>query len=211
MRKIVTLHAGRAQLRNYGNRIMKTAIAKLPAERAALGFGGMAGDEQADLKHHGGPDRALCLYPLEHYRFWNETFGRELSLPAFGENASVTGMLEENVFIGDVYSAGTCIFQITEGRIPCATISMQNGEPSFLKKLMETAYTGYFARVLQEGVLDKGDEIVLVERKQEKISVLYASQVILNKKDGLEGAKAVLEAEGLSRDWQKRLLRRTGC
>ncbi|PLT30678.1 MOSC domain-containing protein [Peribacillus deserti] len=187
---------------------MKTAISKVTQEYADLTEDGFVGDGQANLKHHGGPDRAVCFYPYERYSYWEERFKQKLSLPAFGENATVSGMLEQEMYIGDVLQLGDAVVQISEGRIPCATVSMQNNQPEFLKKLLDTGYTGYFARVIKAGRVEKGSDIVLLDRKQEAVSVLYANRVMFRDQDDIEGARTVIEAEGLGKGWRNRLEKR---
>ncbi|MBM7692491.1 MOSC domain-containing protein YiiM [Peribacillus deserti] len=207
-KNIISLHTGRPQIRKFSDYVMKTAIGKEAQDFAELRVEGFSGDGQANLKHHGGPDRAVCFYPFEHYSYWEKMFEQALSLPAFGENATVSGMLEDDMYIGDVISMGDAVVQICEGRIPCATVSMQNNQPNFLKKLLDTGYTGYFARVLKAGIVEKGSEVVLLERKQETVSVLYANLVMFQDRDGEQGARTVLEAEGLSDEWRNKLQKR---
>ncbi|WP_026694949.1 MOSC domain-containing protein [Peribacillus kribbensis] len=205
---ISSLNIGRPELRKYNNMVMNTAIAKKPAPSAELGYDGFNGDGVANLKFHGGPDRAVCFYPLEHYSFWEKEFDKELDVPAFGENITVENMLEKDVFIGDIFSLGQAVVQITQGRIPCATISMQNNVPLLLKRILDTGYTGYFARVLRPGAVGGVSTIKLIERRQEEITILYANRVMLQNIDGRKGTEAILSAEGLAEDWKKRLTAR---
>ena len=190
----------------YSNVNIKTAMAKKKTDQIAVNSAGIAGDGVGNLKYHGGTDRAICFYPFEHYALWNERFGRQLEMPAFGENLTVSGMTESQTFIGDIYRIGKTVVQITQGRIPCSTISHFNREPGLLKAVMETSFTGYFARVIQEGKIRMGDGIELLERVQDQVTVQYATDVILKRRDGEAGAQALLAIVPLAEDWRKRLL-----
>ena len=205
-RKIISLQIGLPKTEVYSNVNIKTAMAKKKTDQIAVNSAGIAGDGVGNLKYHGGTDRAICFYPFEHYALWNERFGRQLEMPAFGENLTVSGMTESQTFIGDIYRIGETVVQITQGRIPCSTISHFNREPGLLKAVMETSFTGYFARVIQEGKIRMGDGIELLEWVQDQVTVQYATDVILKRRDGEAGAQALLAIVPLAEDWRKRLL-----
>ncbi|MFE4427957.1 MOSC domain-containing protein [Peribacillus butanolivorans] len=206
--KIVSLQAGKPKQEMFSNVKILSAMDKKPLDNVTVTKSGIVGDGVGNLKFHGGPDRALCIYPFEHYSFWNEKFSKQLDIPAFGENLTVAGMMETHTYIGDIYQIGGTIVQITQGRIPCSTISHFNQEPKFLTSVMKTSFTGYFAKVIQEGVIKKQDEIVLLDRLQENISVYYATEVILHNRDGQDGAHALLSVDSLAEDWKQRILKR---
>lgn len=206
--KIKSLHAGRPKQENFSNIDIFSAMDKQAQDNVKVTRSGIIGDGVGNVKFHGGPDRALCFYPFEHYSLWNEKFSKKLDIPAFGENLTIAGMTEVSTYIGDIYQIGEVIVQINQGRIPCSTISHFNQEPKFLELVLKTSFTGYFAKVLQEGTINKQNEIVLIDRLQEKISVHYAAEVILHKRDGLEGANALLKLDSLAEDWKQRILKR---
>ena len=134
---------------------------KEPTEEAFLSKDGFLGDDVADLKHHGGPDRAVCVYSYEHYALWEEEFQTTLPASTFGENITVTNMLERDVCIGDTYQLGEAIIQVTQARVPCSTISKRLGIPGILPRIVATGYTGYLCRVLQEGTVRQDSKITL--------------------------------------------------
>lgn len=129
-------------------------------------FTGIAGDEQGDLRVHGGIDKAIHHYPLDHYAFWK----RELHSPlletpgAFGENLSTLGWTEDSVHLGDVIRAGTAVLEVSQGRQPCWKLNDRFGHPRVAAMVQSTGRTGWYYRVKQEGVVAPGDELVRIER-----------------------------------------------
>lgn len=206
--RIFSVQVGQPQLETFKGKAIHTAINKQKTAVGVLSRAGFSGDGQADLKHHGGADRAVCLYPLEHYKRWESLYSRSLPVPAFGENLTVEGMKEEDVFLGDIYQAGSARIQITEGRIPCAVISQFNAEPTLLKEVFQTGLTGYFARVLTEGEIEAGQEAVLLERQQDTFSVLDGIRIMLHGSAGEDQLKALLSIESLSGGWKEKLLKK---
>lgn len=202
---IISLQIGEPINEEFSKVKLFSAMNKKEKEYVTITKAGIAGDGVGNKKFHGGPDRVICFYPFEHYELWNKKFNKQLAVPAFGENLTITGMKEEQTFIGDIYQIGDTIIQITQGRIPCSTISHFNNEPEFLKAVLNTNFTGYFARVIQEGAIKKQDDIVLLERVQDKVTVLYATDVILHKRDGQEGAHSVLSIDSLAEEWIHKL------
>ncbi|MDQ0217879.1 MOSC domain-containing protein [Peribacillus cavernae] len=202
--KIISFQIGKPQLRVFSGLQLDTAMDKKMVKSSLVTKKEIKGDGIGNRKSHGGPDRVICFYPYEHYAMWEELWGRKLPVPAFGENITVAGMKEKQVYIGDIFKIGECLVQITQGRIPCATISYFNGEPDFLKKVIETSFTGYFARVLEEGTLNNSDSIELVQRMQDRVSVLYGNEVYFHGKDGLEGLDKLLGVTELADVWKSK-------
>lgn len=128
---------------------------------------GLTGDFQADLKYHGGLDKALHHYPYEHYEYWINQIGTRqvLTQPgAFGENLSTVGMIEKDVCIGDIFRIGSAIVQITQARQPCWKLNIRFGQPNMSRLVQETGKTGWYYRVVEEGWIPPGCELTLLER-----------------------------------------------
>ncbi|WP_438318624.1 MOSC domain-containing protein [Sporosarcina sp. FA9] len=185
-----------------------TAICKETVEEAFLEKQGFIGDDVADLRFHGGPDRAVCVYSYEHYSFWEKEFGSPLPSSAFGENLLVANMLEQNVFIGDVFQIGEAVIQITQGRVPCHIINKRTSNEVLLKRMVETGYTGYLCRVINEGMVRHDSEITLIKPHPKQISIDFANQIFFHRPKDIEGIKKILEVSELAEEWQKPLLRR---
>lgn len=188
-------------------RSMITGIEKQRVQEVYLSSQGFEGDDVADKKHHGGPDRAVCLYPAEHYIQWEQELGKTLPVAAFGENLTVTNMLEADVCIGDIYKIGDAVIQITQGRIPCSTIDRYTEANTLLKRLIETGYTGFLARVLEEGTICADSTIELVEKHPARISVLYCNEVYFKNNDAI-AMKQIQAVDALAEDWKEKLEKR---
>jgi len=128
---------------------------------------GLEGDEQADLAHHGGPDMAVHLYPLDHHAFWREELGDHplLDTPgAFGSNLSVAGIAERDVCLGDRFRLGTALVEACQPRKPCWKIEHRFERKKMVKRILQTNRCGWYYRVLEEGELEASDTLELVEQ-----------------------------------------------
>ncbi|MFC5598427.1 MOSC domain-containing protein [Deinococcus cellulosilyticus] len=172
-----TLSIGQAQEHPYQSGLVSSAIVKSStSEPLQLTLTGLVGDQQADLRYHGGPDKAICVYPAEHYAFWKEKLGRELPVPGFGENFTTLGLLEAEVCIGDVYQVGEVRVQVTQPRQPCFKLAMRHGIKDLAVQVTESGFTGFYLRVLQEGTVQAGDAITLLEKG--RITITETNRVI---------------------------------
>ncbi|WP_411830074.1 MOSC domain-containing protein [Metasolibacillus meyeri] len=205
---IHTLAVGMPKELHYGEgRSMITGINKQQVASVYLAKSGFDGDDVADKKHHGGPDRAVCLYPLEHYAQWQQELGKTLPTAAFGENLTVTNMIEANVCIGDIYKIGDVVIQITQGRVPCSTIDKYTEANTLLKRLIETGYTGFLARVLEEGTIYADSPIELIAKDPAHISILYCNEIYFENKDA-DAMQRILAVDALADEWKQKLEKR---
>lgn len=128
---------------------------------------GLEGDAQADLKHHGGPDKALHHYPLDHYALWRNDLPEQADLfmpGGFGENLSTSFLTEENVCLGDIFTLGSAVVQVSQGRKPCWKLNARFGVADMAQRVQDTGRTGWYYRVLEEGDVAVGEPLTLVER-----------------------------------------------
>ena len=177
--------------------------------RCWLGYQGFRGDEQADRAHHGGVDKAVCVYSQEHYPDWR----RELAMPelpygAFGENITVNGLTEERVFIGDVFSLGEAVVQVSQPRQPCWKLARRWQVKDLPARAEQSGRTGFYFRVLQHGWVAPGAEMRLIEHREERWSVAAANQVMHHAKDDVEAARTLSECRALSASWKDQLWQR---
>ena len=154
--------------RVFGARGEASAIAKAAvAGRLRVAFLGIAGDEQADLSVHGGPDKAIHHYPRDHYSFWDGALGGHALLGApgaFGENISTAGLVEGDACIGDRFRLGSALVEISQGRQPCWKLGHRFGVATVPATVVKTRRSGWYYRVLEEGEVAAGDTLTLVER-----------------------------------------------
>ncbi|MFV3077836.1 MOSC domain-containing protein [Niveispirillum fermenti] len=186
---------------------------------------GLAGDAVGDTKVHGGPDKAIHLYPRDHYATWageQPGMAPHLAEPgAFGENLSVAGVTEADVCLGDIIAIGTARLQLAQSRQPCWKLGVRFGLPALPRLVQKTGRTGWYYRVLEEGEMRAGDAIRLLDRPNpawtlaRTLRVLYVDtldQAALAELAELKGASAGLRRLAANRlanatveDWERRL------
>ena len=209
MIELKNLSIGLPKKMTYGQeKELDTGICKETIEEALLTTDGFQGDGVADLRFHGGPDRAVCIYPYEHYARWEQELKSPLPPATFGENLTVTNMLEQDIHIGDIFQLGDAVVQITQGRIPCSTITKRTGHPLLLKRMIETGFTGYLCRVLEEGTVRKNSTMTLLESHPKQISILFANQIYFHQQKDVEGIQKILDVPELAGEWRERLEKR---
>ncbi|MDR7073863.1 MOSC domain-containing protein [Fictibacillus barbaricus] len=169
------------------------------------------GDGQGDIVHHGGLDQAVCVYPFEHYEKWNNEFQLRspLAVPSFGENITPSGFLEDVVCIGDILQMGQAVVQITQPRQPCHTLACILNRPDMIKKVVQTGRTGYYLRVLQEGLVRADDEIVLIEKHPIDITLTESNQIKYGFEKDPEKIKRLIEVKELAEDMRQSLLKKS--
>lgn len=189
----------------------RSGIAKAPRQEAlAVTTLGLAGDEQGDLRVHGGVEKAIHHYPREHYAAWLAELGEHplLMQPgAFGENFSTTGWTEDDVCLGDLIRAGSALLQVSQGRMPCWKLSDRFGVANLALRVQQSGRTGWYYRVLQEGVVGVGDRLQVVERTHVDWSLSRLSAVLFDKRVEPELLRECL-ALPLVPSWRRTLERR---
>lgn len=206
---VVSLNVGAAGELVSGNRTIATAYGKTavdgPLRLAVLGF---PGDEHVYV-HHGGPDKAVCVYPYEHYAYWEQRLGLELpEYAAFGENFTLTGLVESDTWLGDVFTVGGAVVQVTQPRAPCYKIAARYGVVKMALYVQQEGRTGYLLRVLQEGEVQAGDVMRLIDRQDHAITVAEANRILNADKHDVDGAKRLLAVADLTPDLVGPLTRR---
>ncbi len=157
------------RLAALGKHGVTSGIFKQPLDRAVkVTRTGLLGDEQGDKKHHGGPEKAVHHYAFDHYSAWRverSILGRSLAREgAFGENISTEGLTEADVCISDIYRLGTALVQVSQARQPCWRLNERFGVADMALRVQETARTGWYYRVLEEGQVATGDSVELMDR-----------------------------------------------
>lgn len=166
----------------------------------------LAGDEQADLRNHGGPDQALCAYPGVHYAYWSARLGRELGPGSFGENLTLAGpWTEADVCLGDVYQFGEALVQISQPRSPCWKIARRWQEPLFSQWLQETGFTGWYMRVLQPGRVAPTDVLVLQQRPHPDWPLTRVNAAKYEQRHDLQLVAGLLACPELGEQWRRKL------
>lgn len=207
--ELVSINVGMPENMTYQGEVISTGIDKQPIAKPIFLFKtGLEGDGQADLVHHGGEDKAICVYPYVHYSYWAKELKRPLSYGAFGENLTVDGLTEEVVCIGDVFELGEALVQVTQPRQPCHKLAKKHNEIYLPKWVQDSGYTGFYFRVLREGWVSGEKSMKLVERHPKNVTVAYANRMMHHEKANIEGMKRILEVEELSLSWRETFIKR---
>jgi MOSC domain-containing protein YiiM len=204
--RLVSVNVGLPQVigaTRWGKPI-RSGIVKQPVTASSIDLGtlNLDGDRQADLTVHGGRDKAVYVYPVEHLPLWNEELGTDFGLGTFGENLSTAGWREDGVCIGDVWAWGEARLQVSQPRSPCYKLATVTGRPDLLKRLVRTGRTGWYLRVLQPATVPVAGPITVAERDPAAVSVLLAHRASLPGVLERGDVEAVAGVAALAADWR---------
>lgn len=163
-----------------------TGIFKYPTDLALrVTRNGIEGDGQGDLIHHGGIDKAVYAYPLEHYAYWKNFLQRDnLEMGAFGENLTIEGLMDTEVHMGDYYQFGTAILMAVQPRMPCSKLGLRFNNVAMTKHFARARRNGFYFRVIEEGILKQEDTIQIVKKSEFNITIQHVVDCyMLPKKD----------------------------
>jgi len=161
-------------------RPLMSAIGKQPvAGRVHVAGSAVEGDAQADLRVHGGPDKAVYAYAAEDAAWWAEALGRPLEPGMFGENLTVEGLDVTGALIGERWRAGTAELEVSQPRIPCHKLGLRFGDPSMVRRFAEAGRPGAYLRVLAPGDVAAGDPVEVLSRPGHDVTVAMVSRAIL--------------------------------
>ena len=184
-----------------------SGIFKEPVDgKIPLSLLNLQGDEQANLKYHGGRSKAVYAYSSTHYPFWREVMEKqELEPSQFGQNITVDGLADDDVRIGDIFQLGSATVEVAQPRIPCAKLGVRVGEKEFSTKFLLAGRLGYYLYVIEEGELERGDDMRLLDKAKHDITVADLWQTTFTPDRDLEVAKQALEFPHVDEGWKKRL------
>ena len=188
----------------HGRETVSTGIFKEPVGgRIMLRTTNLDGDGQADLENHGGVDRAAYAYSIKNYDHWRRELGRDkFAFGQFGENFTVEGMVEDDIYIGDVFRVGDALVEVSQPRTPCFKLGIKMGMAGFPKLFLASGRVGFYLRVLEEGEVGARDAFERVESDPEQVSVREMSRLLFFEPENLEGAKRALRVRALSPGWR---------
>src|SRR5215475_10012953 len=172
--KLLSINVGLPREVEWDGRIIQTSIFKAPVHgRVPVRNLNVDGDQQSDLRVHGGVDKAVYVYPSEHYAFWRgELPNADLSWGAFGENFTTQRPLDDNVVhIGDRFRIGSTEFVVTQPRMPCFKLGIRFGRADMVKRFMHSGRNGFYLAVVNEGEVAAGDAIESVARDENGVTV----------------------------------------
>ncbi|MCD1259941.1 MOSC domain-containing protein [Paenibacillus athensensis] len=207
--EVAAINTGMPHAMLYQSKELVTGIVKTPVSSSLyLSKTQLEGDGQADRVHHGGEDKALCVYCQEHYGYWEQLLERKLGHGAFGENVTVRGLLETEVCIGDIFRLGEAVVQVSQPRQPCFKLAARYGVADLVQRVQDSGFTGYYFRVLEEGVLPARPELRLLERDAGGVTVAFANRIKYTDKGDREGIERIVGVAALSASWRESFVKR---
>ena len=199
--KVLSVNVGSVRAFEYSGRPAKSAIWKSPAlGRVAARGVNLAGDDQADRKAHGGPDKAVYAYSVEDSRWWQQEIGRSLAPGEFGENLTTEGIELNHVLIGERWQIGTTVFEVSEPRIPCWRLGVRMNDKMFPRRFTEALRPGPYLRIVVEGDVGAGDEIRVIGRPDHDLTIRDVFRIYTRDRD--EVAR-LLAAPQISESWRR--------
>ena len=204
MARLLSLNVGLPRDITWNGKTVRTAIWKFPVEgRRMVRKLNIEGDAQADLAGHGGEQRAVFVYQTDSYRYWEHVLGRnDFSFGQFGENFTVEGLADNEVCIGDRYRIGDAVFEVTQPRVTCYRLGIRMNEPRMPALVVAHGRPGFYFRVLQEGEVGAGDDIVKLADGPERITVAEIDALLYLPGHSRQQVERALRLPALSKGWQ---------
>jgi MOSC domain-containing protein YiiM len=202
--KIVSVNVGLPREVMWKGKRVTTGIFKEPVTgRVMMRELNLDGDRQADLSVHGGPSKAVYVYPVEHYDYWREQLP-DMKLPwgMFGENLTTEGLREDAVSIGDRLRIGTAEVMVTEPRMPCYKLGIKFEREGIIKRFLRSGRTGFYVAVLQEGEVGAGDIVNLISGDGNNVTVADITRLYVREKDNLDLLHRAVRVEALPESWR---------
>ena len=203
--RILSVNVGRPRLVVWNGQTVSTGIYKTPVEgRLMLRTLNLDGDRQADLTVHGGAGKAAYAYPSEHYGYWRgELPGVELPWGMFGENFTTEGLDESGVRIGDRFRVGSALVTVTVPRMPCYKLGIKFGRADIVKRFLASGRTGFYFSVQREGEVGAGDEVELLGRDRDGVTVAEVAGLYARGGGDVETLRRAVRAEALPESWRE--------
>jgi MOSC domain-containing protein YiiM len=196
----------------YRNRLIRTGIFKKPVTGPIrVKKTNLEGDGQADLDNHGGEHKAVYAYSRDHYEYWRGILNREeMPYGQFGENLTIAGLDELESCVGDQLQIGSAIFTISQPRVPCFKLGIRLGDERMPKLFSESARTGFYLRVLREGVVEAGDTVAVLKRGHGQVAVrpLFQAYLKPGEEDASRTLARALDVPELSPEWRASIVKR---
>jgi MOSC domain-containing protein YiiM len=202
--KLISINVGLPREVVWKGKTVTTGIFKEPVQsRVMMRRLNLDGDQQADLSVHGGPSKAVYVYPAEHYDYWRKELP-EMTLPwgMFGENFTTEGLIEDYINIGDRFRIGSAEVMVTEPRIPCYKLGIKFGRDDIIKRFLASRRTGFYFAVLKEGEVGAGDTMELISRDENNITVADITRLYAFDKTNLELLHRAVQIPALPESWR---------
>jgi len=208
--KIISVNVGLPRLVLRNDEPVSTGIFKEPvAGRVMMRKLNLDGDRQSDLSVHGGPEKAVYVYPSEHYDFWkHELPDMDLPWGVFGENLTTTGLFETEINIGDKFRIGAAEVMVTQPRMPCYKLGIRFGRADIIKRFLVSERSGFYLSVLKEGEVGGGDEFELIEKNAAAVKVVDVTRLYSSERENVDLMRRAIATEALPESWRTYFLKR---
>ena len=209
--RVLSVNVGKPRSFEFNGRQARSAIWKFPVVGPVAARGvNLEGDDQADRKAHGGPDKAVYAYAVEDLRWWESQLGRSLSAAEFGENLTTEGIDVNGALVGERWQVGTTLLEVSEPRVPCWRLGVRMDDMAFVRRFSEALRPGAYLRILSEGSLAAGDTIRVVERPDRGLSVRDVLRIYSHDRQEAGRLLAVPRLSESWKTWAQAMLRRAG-
>ncbi len=207
--RVLSVNVGGVREFEYNGRPAKSAIWKSPVDgRIRVRGVNLDGDDQADRKVHGGPDKAIYAYAIEDLRWWDEQIGRSLEFGEFGENLTTEGIDANDARVGERWKVGTTLLEVSEPRVPCWRFSVRMNDKYFPRRFTEALRPGAYLRIITEGDLAAGDEIQVTDRPDHDLTVRDVFRIFARDRDEAGRLVAVPQVSESWRAWAENRLQK---
>jgi MOSC domain-containing protein YiiM len=208
--RVLSVNAGLPREVTWRGKPVTTGIYKEPVDgRVPVRRLNLDGDRQADLRVHGGPDKAVYAYPSEFYELWSrERPELELGPGTFGENLTTEGLVDTELSVGDRFRVGTAELVVTQPRLPCFKLGIRMGRDAFVTEFLERGLLGFYLAVAREGDIAAGDPIVEVARDPRGFRVTEVARLFARDRDDVEGLRRAAALDVLPESWRDHFARR---
>jgi MOSC domain-containing protein YiiM len=202
--RLLAVNVGLPQDVTWHGQTVRTAVWKRPVDGPRqVRWLNIDGDGQGDLAGHGGEQRAVFVYQVESYQYWQDQLGRDdFSYGQFGENFTISGLADDQVCIGDRYQIGEALFEVTQPRVTCYRVGIRMNEPRMPALLVSDHRPGFYFRVLREGAVQAGDDIVQVAQGPQAMTVAEIDGLLYLPGHSRERVLTALRIPALSGGWK---------
>jgi MOSC domain-containing protein YiiM len=208
--RVLSVNVGRPREFDYNGRPAKSAIWKSPIDGRIQARGvNLEGDDQADRKAHGGPDKAVYAYAIEDTHWWEKELGRSLEYGNFGENLTTEGIAVNDALIGERWEIGSVILELSEPRVPCWRLGVRMNDQMFVRRFTEALRPGAYLRIIVEGDLGAGDDIRVIHRPDHDLTIRDVFRIYTRDRDEIERLIAVSRRSDSWKVWASTLLRKS--
>jgi MOSC domain-containing protein YiiM len=199
--RVLSVNVGPVREFEYGGRPARSAIWKAPvAGRVAVRGVNLAGDDQADRRAHGGPDKVVYAYAVEDARWWEQQIGRALAYGEFGENLTTEGIEVNDAEVGERWQIGATVLEVSEPRIPCWRLAVRMNDKLFPRRFTEALRPGTYLRLIVEGTVGAGDEIQVIEKPAQGLTIRDVFRIYTRDRDEVP---RLLTVPRMSESWKR--------